>query len=453
MLRTKLIVALTLLALTGISLAAAGAFAPPHTPPAPPAPPTPPAPSITTRPADPTDQASAHFAYADAQAGVSYECQLDRGSFAACPAGGVTYSGPLGQGSHTFNVRALFGTKTSDASTYSWTVDTTPPTATISYPGDGATLAAAEWGARCRGGAICGSAHDANGVSAVLVSLQQQSSGRWWDGHAFEATSETLRQASVDHERDSTGWSYALALPSDGRYVVHARAIDDAGNTTAAANEAIVSFTIDTTPPPAPSIGSGPQAETTARAAAFTFTDAEHGARLLCRRDGARFAPCASPQSYQSLSLGAHHFEVEALDAVGNTSADTGASWKIVKAIEGGKPFTVAGNVTAPLAPSLARPLAITVTNPNGVPIEVTTLSVAVAAGSSNAGCDGPSNLKVTQSNISSANALTVPANGHVTLPSGTVRAPEVLMLDLPVNQNACKGATFKFTYSGSAHS
>jgi hypothetical protein len=59
----------------------------------------------------------------------------------------------------------------------------------------------------------------------------------------------------------------------------------------------------------------------------------------------------------------------------------------------------------------------------------------------------------VTQSNASAANPLLIPANGHVSLPSGAISAPQVLMRDLPTNQDACKNAAFTFNYSGSAHS
>ncbi len=451
MLRIKLTVALTVLALTGISLAAAGAFAPPRQP-VPPAPPSPPAPSLTAQPADPTNQTSARFAYSDSQSGVTYQCQLDGGAIASCPAGGVTYGGPLGDGTHTFRVRALAGTKTSDASSYSWTVDTHAPTTAIESPAAGATLTAGDWDRQCRGASICGSARDSGGVRAVVISIQQ-GSGAWWGGSRFDQSGETFLAASIARSGDSVRWSYTLALPLDGQYTVHVRATDDAGNTTPAAGQATSTFTVDTTPPPAPTIGSGPGSETTARSATFSFADAERGARLLCRRDGQRFASCTSPLAYGSLSLGAHRFEVEASDAFGNTSAPAAYSWTIVKALEGGKPFTVTGTASGPLAPGVTRTLAITVTNPNGVPIEVTALSAAVAPGSSNAGCDGPTNLQLTQSDVSPSNPLAVPANGHVTLPAGNVHAPEVLMRDLPVNQDACKGATFEFTYSGSAHS
>lgn len=449
-----LLAALTLLALTALSLAAAGAFAPLRTPapPAPPVPPAPPAPSIATHPSNPSNQTAARFLYTDAQSGVAYECQLDGGAVGSCPATGITYAGPLAQGSHTFRVRALAGAKTSATSAFTWTVDTVAPTVSIGAPANGSTLNGATWGSRCRGASICGEAKDAGGVSGVQISIQRNG-GEWWGASAFDQPSESFHQATIARERDSTGWSYELPLPPDGRYTIHVRASDVAGNTTPAAAQASASFTIDTTPPPTPTIVAGPEATTTARTATFTFTDGEPAARLLCRRDGARFAACTSPQRYASLPLGAHRFEVEALDAAGNTSPPAGYSWTIAKTVEGGKPFTVSGNASGPLAPGVTRALAITLTNPNSVAIEVTALSVAVAAGSSNAGCDGPSNLQVTQSDVSSSNPLAIPAGGHVALPSGAVDAPEVLMRDLPTNQDACKNATFTFTYSGSAHS
>src|SRR5262245_16292417 len=78
--RAVLLTTLTLLLLAAISFVVAGAIGAPAAP-------NPPAPSITARPADPSNQTSAHFAYSDSQSGVSYQCQLDGGSFSACPAG------------------------------------------------------------------------------------------------------------------------------------------------------------------------------------------------------------------------------------------------------------------------------------------------------------------------------------------------------------------------------
>ncbi len=446
--RALLLLSLTALLLAGISFAAAGAFGPP-------APPSPPAPSITSHPADPTNQTSAHFAYADSQSGVSYQCQLDGGALGSCSNAGLTYSGPLAQGNHTFKVKALSGSKSSSTSSYTWTVDTTAPSAAISFPADGSTLGTDDWGAHCPNRAtLCGSANDANGVSSVLVSIQR-SGGNWWGGSAFDRTSESFVQADLSRgDHNSTRWSYDLRLPADGAYVLHVRATDRAGNTTAPGAQAGGRFTVDTTPPPAPTITAKPSATTTSKSASFGFVDGENGARYLCSRDGSRFSSCTSPKSYSSLALGAHRFVVEAADAVGNVSSPTSYTWTIAKTVEeSGKPFAVAGNAAGPLAPGVSQPLAITVTNPNSVAIEVTSLSTAVAAGSTKPGCDGPTNLQVTQSSVSSSNPLAIPANGQVSLPASSVSAPSVLMRDLSTNQDACKGASFTFTYSGSAHS
>jgi hypothetical protein len=452
-----LLASLTVLLAASVSLAAAGAFAPllRPAPPRPPEPPTPPAPTITSHPADPTNQGTAQFAYADAQSGVTFQCQLDGGSFGSCPTSGISY-GSLSERSHTFKVKAVGGSKTSSTTSYSWTVDTTAPSVSISFPDSGTTLAGGDWGAHCPShAAICGSARDGGGVSAVTISIQRDG-GKWWGGSAFAQTAETFVNTSVDQRgRSSVRWSYSLPLPADGSYTVHVRASDQAGNQTSPASQSVTRFSLDTTPPPVPTITAQPAASTTSREASFSFTDVEQGTTLLCRRDGGRYDRCTSPLSYRGLSLGTHSFQVQARDAFGNTSAPASYSWTIVKELakEEGKPFTVSGNASGPLAPGTSQPLAITLSNPNSVTITVTGLTVSAAPGSSKAGCDGPTNLALTQSNLSEAKALTIPAGGHATLPSGAISAPQVLMRDLPVNQDACKGASFNFTYSGSAHS
>jgi hypothetical protein len=440
------------LALLGTLAGAGAALAAERSQPA--AQPAPPAPTISSAPADPTAVRSAHFAYTDPQSGVSFQCELDEGAYAACPAGSVTYPGPLAEGKHTFRVRAAVGSKTSAGDSVSWIVDTTPPGVALVDPPNGALLGAGAWGQGCPGRAgLCGSAKDASSVTEVLVAVERED-GRWWGGSAFDKSTETFSAAQLTSGR-TTAWSYPLPLPADGRYTVHVRATDKAGNSTPAASPLSSSFTVDTTPPPAPTIASGPAATTTVKSAVFGFADSEAAAALECSRDHARFKHCTSPLSYPSDSLGAHRFEVRAKDAAGNLSPAAAYSWTVVKAVKvsSGKPFTVTGNADGPLAPGLGRALLVTVHNPNSVPITVTSLAAEVAAGSSNPGCDGPSNLTIAQSDLSSTNTLSVPAGGQVTLPSGSVHAPQVLMKDLPTNQDACKSALFTFEYSGSAHS
>src|SRR2546428_6861222 len=98
--RSALVVLVTISSLTGLGITlASGATAVP-------------APTITSAPANPTNQTSAKFEYTDSQSGVTFQCKLDGSEYAACPATGVTYTG-LANGSHTFKVQAVSGTKTS----------------------------------------------------------------------------------------------------------------------------------------------------------------------------------------------------------------------------------------------------------------------------------------------------------------------------------------------------
>ncbi|MGD0861558.1 MAG: hypothetical protein ABSA21_02205 [Candidatus Limnocylindrales bacterium] len=119
----------------------------------------------------------------------------------------------------------------------------------------------------------------------------------------------------------------------------------------------------------------------------------------------------------------------------------------------GGSDFKITGSGVRNLVPGVTKTIALTLTNPNGIPIYVTALTVTVSAGSTPPGCASEGNLRITQSNASGADPIAIPANGSVTLTSPP-RAPRITLLNLPaVNQDACKNKTFVLTYSGSAHS
>jgi hypothetical protein len=118
----------------------------------------------------------------------------------------------------------------------------------------------------------------------------------------------------------------------------------------------------------------------------------------------------------------------------------------------GGPNFSITGEADD-LRPGLSTPIRLTLTNPNGVPIYVTNLTLKIPPGGSPAGCDDATNLQLTQSNASVANPIAIPARGSVTLTSSP-RAPEITLLNLPnVNQDACKDKSFGLAFSGSAHS
>src|SRR5438128_87201 len=62
------------------------------------------APTITSHPAALTNSTSASLTYTDSQSPVTYQCNLDGDGWSSCPASGITYPGPLTEGSHKFSV-------------------------------------------------------------------------------------------------------------------------------------------------------------------------------------------------------------------------------------------------------------------------------------------------------------------------------------------------------------
>ena len=115
-------------------------------------------------------------------------------------------------------------------------------------------------------------------------------------------------------------------------------------------------------------------------------------------------------------------------------------------------PFEVTGNVDG-LTPGVTKVIAITLKNPNPVPIYVTSLTVGISADSKPSGCPSAVNIVLHQATgITSGSPVTVPANGSVTV-STYPRAPKIGLRDLTTNQDKCKRASFTLTYSGSAHS
>ena len=91
---------------------------------------------------------------------------------------------------------------------------------------------------------------------------------------------------------------------------------------------------------PTVTITARPPAETASVAAAFSFRASEPATTFSCRVDGAAFAPCTSPASYESLPLGEHSFAVRARDKAGNTGPATTATWRVVPPPDTSPPTT-----------------------------------------------------------------------------------------------------------------
>jgi hypothetical protein len=76
-----------------------------------------------------TNQTEAQFTFAANKPGSSYQCALGATAFASCTSPKL-YSG-LGDGLHTFAVRAIWLGLVGPLTQYTWTVDTVPPQTTI----------------------------------------------------------------------------------------------------------------------------------------------------------------------------------------------------------------------------------------------------------------------------------------------------------------------------------
>jgi hypothetical protein len=161
--------------------------------------------TITAGPPRPSSSSTAAFSFISSETGSAFECALDTVVFSACSSP-QSYAGPLSDGSHTFQVRATDAPgNTGAAASYAWTVDTTPPTATITAPTSGATVSASV--------SVAANAADAGGVVGVRFRL---------DGAAL-GVEDTAAPYAIT-------WDTKTA--TDGSHVLTAVARDAAGNTT-----------------------------------------------------------------------------------------------------------------------------------------------------------------------------------------------------------------------------
>jgi hypothetical protein len=170
--------------------------------------------------------------------------------------------------------------------------------------------------------------------------------------------------------------------------------------------------------------------------------------RFECRFDESEWDGCASPYLLRGLEPGEHSFAVRALnrrDLVGQVAR---YRWALLEPKEFSvEPLT--GSLEELMPGASAQPLPVRISNPNPAPIEVTSLTVAVTPKAS--ACPADPNFEVTPSSLSPAAPLTVPAGGSASLPTATATAPAVAMRDLPIDQNACQGATVHLDFSGEA--
>lgn len=280
--RTKVLVVLGVLGAAFVLTAISSAAQAPATP------------TITGSPPNPSASTRADFVFTG-ESGSTFACKLDAGAVAACTSPKSYVAPAFAPGSHTFRVNATKGGKTSGDAVYTWTV-AAPATPTVGTS----------------------PANPTNATSATFT----------FTTNASNATFECALDAPFTFASCASPRGYGPGLAA-GSHEFRVRALGPTGSSAGTSSAASYTWTIDTTPPPAPSIGSGPPSPTNVTSASFAFADSEGGVSFLCRLDTAAVAACVSPRSYSGLTQGSHTFQVQARDAAGNESGATGRTWTI----------------------------------------------------------------------------------------------------------------------------
>lgn len=196
-------------------------------------------------------------------------------------------------------------------------------------------------------------------------------------------------------------------------------------------------------PPPQPAPPGGP-------------TEPKPPRRFQCRLDDGGWGNCSSPYRLRDLSPGGHAFAVRAFNRAGHSGPALSYSWRRAVAAAAPeqvdpKPFAIeARGKLEDLHPGYPpQPLPLLITNPNPVAIEVTRVTVAIAGDPAECPAE---NFALIPSSASPTTPLAVPANGSVSLPTATISAPAISMLNLPFNQDACRGTEVPLRFDGEAH-
>ncbi len=197
----------------------------------------------------------------------------------------------------------------------SFTVDTTPPIVSLTAPANNSFT-------NNNQPTLTATASDNPGGSGLAIVQFQFADGQgnnWANAGAPESNGP---------------FTYTFPAPlADGAYEVHAIAVDNAGNGTVSA---VVSFSIDTTPPIV-SITTEPPASSYSTSASFSFSGSDpitggvaSGVNYFQYQvDNGGYQTATSPVNLTGLTLGSHTFQVEAVDNAGNVSAPASYTWTI----------------------------------------------------------------------------------------------------------------------------
>lgn len=262
---------------------------------------------IESEPPDPTESETAEFSFSGFDPSgfiAGFECKLDDGGFSACDS--PKEYAEIGQGSHTFEVRAI--DKAGQAGvpdSYTWLVETAtppdPPVLTSTQPASPANNNSPKvFGMAAAGTAITLYPF----ASCTGTPLPNVTVAELESGITVSVADDSLTEFS--------------AIAWDGEVE------SDCSNT--------ISYREDSTLPTV-TIEAKPANPTAATEAEFSFSGADPGGsgvkEFQCKLDAGAFAPCTSPQSYTELNDGSHEFAVRSIDNAGNQSSPATYSWSV----------------------------------------------------------------------------------------------------------------------------
>ena len=302
-----------------------------------------------------SSEAMSLFTLSSNEPDAGFECSLDGAAFEQCagPApDNVAEFGGLPAGEHTVEIRAVDPSLNVDPTpaAYTWAIVAPPQTTFLTGPGD------------------------PNLTGDAVFAFMDQT------GSTYECALDSPDGVSGFSPCESP---QALTDLPDGAHVFSVRATNALGEVESPAATYQWTVAVVDNEAPSTSLGLTPPASTANTSATFSFGGSDNrtvseALTFECSLDGAAPEGCASPAEFSGLAVGAHTFEVAAVDLAGNVDPTPAAhSWTVEPA---SAPNTPAGiDVTVDLSlPEGAASVSVTFAN---VTTEGVTTVTSVGAG------------------------------------------------------------------------
>ncbi len=241
--------------------------------------------TITEAPPVADNSTMIRFWFISNEMNVAFECAVDGGPFEECEPNDEF--GPVGDGAHSFSVRARdrAGNIDPSPSIHAWSVDTSTPDTTL----------------------LSGPMMASSSASASFTFLSPDAG----PGATFQCSLDGSPFASCTSPAEYGN----LAM---GVHTFAVRVRDATGNVDP--TPATRTWSVDLTAPDT-TITDGPSGTTAMASGSISFTSNEADITFACSLDSGPFTACTSPFNAMMLPQGAHTFSVRATDVAGHTDA------------------------------------------------------------------------------------------------------------------------------------